>query len=123
MKMTGRLHGLEGLRRTLLRIADEASLRDAIRDSAEDVREAARANLRDGQPPDGRSGALAGSLSVEMTDSGQSAYIGTGLDYGWHLEFGSLTRPPTPWLEPALDAARPGILARLRYRLAASGKR
>ena len=123
MRLTGRLDGLEQLHRALTRIAEPSELEASLRAGAEDIRAAARAGLGDGHPPDSRTGALAASLTVEMADDGMSARIGTGLDYGWHLEFGTLTRPATPWLEPALDEARPGILARLKRWLAGSGRR
>jgi hypothetical protein len=62
---------------------------------------------------------LAGSLKIVPAPDGTSVTVGTTLPQGWHQEFGSLTQPATPWLEPALEAARPGILARLRLWLAA----
>jgi hypothetical protein len=123
MRLTGRLDGLEQLRRALTRIAEPSELEASLKAGAEDIRTAARAGLGDGRPPDSRTGALAASLTVEMAERGMSARIGTGLEHGWHLEFGTLTRPATPWLEPALDEARPGILARLKRWLAGSGRR
>jgi hypothetical protein len=123
VRLTGRLDGLQQMHRALRRIAEPSELEASLKAGAEDIRAAARAGLGDGLPPDSRTGALAASLSVEMAEGGTSARIGTGLDYGWHLEFGTLTRPATPWLEPALDEARPGILARLKRWLAGSGRR
>jgi hypothetical protein len=123
VRLTGRLDGLQQMHRALRRIAETSELQERLRAGAEDIRAAARAGLGDGRPPDSPTGALAASLTVEMADDGMSARIGTGLDYGWHLEFGTLTRPATPWLEPALDEARPGILARLKRWLAGSGRR
>jgi len=122
MKMTGRLDGLDALRGALGRIAGDAELEAQVNAAAEEIREAARAGLADGQTPDSRSGALARSLTVEPAGDGKSAVIGTDLDYGWHLEFGSLARSATPWLEPALDEARPGVLSRFRSWLASSSK-
>jgi hypothetical protein len=121
MKFRGSVDGLESLRDGLGRIADRAALADALASAAEDIRTAARANLQDGQPPESRRGDLAASLVI--ASDGASVTVGTAAAQGWHAEFGSLARPATPWLEPALEAARPGILARLRQRLAASAKR
>jgi hypothetical protein len=123
MRLTGRLDGLEQLRRALTRIAEPSELEASLKAGAEDIRAAAQAGLGDGRPPDSRTGALAASLTVEMAERGTSARIGTGLDYGWHLEFGSLGVEPKPWLEPALEEARQGILARLKRWLAGSGRR
>jgi hypothetical protein len=123
MKIRGSVEGLASLRGGLARIAERAPLADALVAAGEEIRSAARANLRDGQPPENRGGELADSLNVAAADDGLSVTIGTTFAQGWHVEFGSLARPATPWLEPALEAARPRILARLRQRLAASAKR
>jgi hypothetical protein len=123
MKIHSRVDGLESLRGGLARIADRAALADALAAAAEEVRSGARANLQDGKPPENRQGDLADSLSVAIAEDGLSVTVGTTLPQGWRLEFGSLARPATPWLEPALETARPGILARIRLRLAASAKR
>ena len=125
MKMRGRVDGLESLRGGLARIADRAELADVLSEVAEEVRAGARANLQDGQPPESRQGDLAGSLVIATAGDGLSVTIGTTAQQGWHLEFGSLARPATPWLEPAFEAARPGILARvvfiLQRRIRAAG--
>lgn len=122
MKILRRVDGLESLRGGLARIADRAALAGALMAAAEEVRSGARANLQDGKPPENRQGELADSLVIATAGDGLSVTIGTTAQQGWHLEFGSLARPATPWLEPALEAARPGILARIRLRLAASAK-
>jgi hypothetical protein len=123
MKFRGSVDGLESLRGGLGGIADSAALADALASAAEDIRTAARANLQDGQPPESRRGNLAASLVIAPASDGASLTVGTTAPQGWHLEFGSLAQPAAPWLETALEAARPGILARLRQRLAASAKR
>ena len=123
MKMRGSVEGLASLRGGLARIAEKAVLTDALVAAGEAVRGAAVINLQDAQPPEKRRGDLADSLVVIPATDGLSVTVGTTLAQGWHVEFGSLNRPATPWLEPALDAARPGILAALSQRLAASAKR
>jgi hypothetical protein len=84
--------------------------------TVEEVRKAAAANLSE----DARSGRQTGALaqSLEINSGGDGGYtVGTPLDHGWHLEFGSRTRPAAPWLAPAFDDARPGLLTRIRNRL------
>jgi hypothetical protein len=122
MKFASRLEGLDVFRSALARIADEDELSRHLEASAREVEEAARANLDDGRPPESRSGALAASLAVSLASDGKSASVGTPLDYGWHLEFGALARPAEPWLSPALDGKRPGILARLRNWLSGASR-
>lgn len=123
MKIRGSVEGLASLRGGLARIADRAALADALAAGAEDIRMAARANLQDGQPPEAGRGDLADSLVLAASADGMSVSVGTTAAQGWHREFGTLARPAMPWLEPALETARPGILTRLRQRLAASAKR
>ncbi len=122
MKFTTRLDGLDAFGAALSRIADPAVIGDEVQAAAENVRETARASLQDARPPDSRSGALAQSLTVDPAGDGMSWTVSTPLDYGWYLEFGSLGRPATPWLEPALDEARPGIISRIGERIADAGK-
>lgn len=113
MKIRASVDGLAGLRAGLAGIADDATLGEALSASADEVRAAAEANLGDAGH-----GALAASITVARVPDGLGVTIGTTQAQGWHREFGSFSRPAEPWLEPALEAARPGILARLRQRIA-----
>lgn len=66
-----------------------------------------------GEPPRRDSGRLRDSLFVRTSRDGLSAQIGTDLDYGFHLEFGTQTMPPRPWLHPAIEIAKPRIKRRI----------
>jgi hypothetical protein len=123
MKFKSRLTGLDDLKTAVAGIANDAELRQQVRAAVDDVRQAAIESLSDGQPPDSRTGELAKSLIVEIAGDGKSASIGTPFDYGWHLEMGSLSRPATPWLEPAFNDSRSAIMSRIRLWLANSAKR
>lgn len=57
-----------------------------------------------GQPPATDTGALASS--VARVDGKLEAAVGTGLEYGKHLEFGTSTIKARPWLIPALEKNR-----------------
>jgi len=116
MKFTGRVDGLESLGARLAGIVDGAALADALSACAEEIRAAAQAN----PDHDAGHGELVASLEVAHAPNGLSITVGTSQAQGWHREFGTLTSPAAPWLEPAFEAARPGILARLRQRLAAA---
>ncbi len=114
MTISAHIDGFGAFSRALSDIASSAELREAIKAASDGVHDAIIARLHDGRTPDSASGALAASLTVEPADDGMSATVGTPLDHGWQLEFGSLSYPATPWLEPAFHDAQPGILARLR---------
>jgi hypothetical protein len=118
MKLGAELRGMGGLRASLTCLAGVDSLAQALDACAEDVRDAAAAKLAPEAPLDNRADALARWLTVTRDGTGGggavSITISTPLDYGWHLEHGSLTRPPAPWLAPALDEAAPSIRLRLR---------
>ena len=118
MKIRGGLDGLESLHKGLARITDPVPLAGAVAEAAEAVRGAAQANLRDELASGERPGGLADSVSIDHAADGLSITVGTTAAQGWHREFGSISRPATPWLAPALEAARPAILARIRLILA-----
>lgn len=55
-----------------------------------------------GDAPNTDTGALVKSIAVEQPNDA-NAFVGTGLDYGLFLEFGTTNMKPRPWLQPALD--------------------
>jgi phage gpG-like protein len=57
-----------------------------------------------GQAPATDTGALASS--VARVDGKLTAAVGTGLEYGKHLEFGTTRMEARPWLIPALERNR-----------------
>jgi hypothetical protein len=116
LKLTARVDGLGDLGARLSRLADQRALATELRKTAEEVRERAAANLAES----GSSGRLAESLTV--TPDGDGGFVvGTALDHGWHREFGSHLRGAKPWLAPAVEAARPGLIARVAARLRRAG--
>lgn len=119
MKLRASLWGLPRLGGALSGIAGEAAISEAIRETAKDIRERAAANLAEGAALDASSSALARSLTLSQADNG-SATVATPLDHGWRREFGSLRRAARPWLAPAAETARPGLVVRLRERLNAA---
>ena len=94
----------------------------AVQAGADDVRETAREQLGEpgggrpsapGEPPHRQTGQLRDSVFARATRDGLGAEIGTDLDYGAYLEFGTQAMPARPWLLPAFEAAKPRITARI----------
>lgn len=107
------------------RLADQVELavQSAVADGADDLRREARALLNvpgvgapssPGEPPRRQSGQLRDSLRTEIAPGRPSAAVGTDLDYGAHLEFGTQDTAPRPWLQPAVQNALPRIKARIK---------
>ncbi len=118
-----RIDGVRRLGQTLRRIVrdqDEALAialaagAEALRDDARRVlgRGAAAGPSAPGEPPRRRSGRLAASVFAQRDTDGLGAAVGTRLDYGTHLEFGTRTVAARPWLLPAFQAAQSNLRAR-----------
>ena len=92
----------------------------ALQAGAEAVQTTVRSDLATGRgqgdearQPRSRSGRLAASVEIRSEASGLRAVIGSGLNYGRFLEFGTRAMAPRPWLAPALMENRKIIRARL----------
>src|SRR5512138_2699015 len=119
LMFNSRVDGLDSLSRLTARLLDETALSEALLEAGKAVIDAADANLKDGAPPDTRSGSLAASLFAAVEPDGH-VRIGTPLDHGWHLEMGTLTRPAYPWLTTALDDQRTALVEQIGAWLANS---
>lgn len=60
-----------------------------------------------GDAPNTDTGRLVGSIAVEVAPN--DVFVGTSLEYGKHLEFGTSSTEARPWLNPALDRNRKKI--------------
>ena len=107
--------------RRLVADVERAAAR-AVRAGAKDLRDTARALLDEpgvgrpsapGTPPHRQTGGLRDSVVVRTSADGLSAEVGTDLDHGAHLEFGTQDMPARPWLLPAFEIAKPRIRARI----------
>lgn len=65
---------------------------------------------RPGRSPGRVTGALFGSIRIQLDEDGLGASIGSVLDYGAHLEFGTRQMPARPFLNPALERSKRAIL-------------
>ena len=108
VSVTSRRRGLRGLSRALEKTEP---VDDALRASAEDVAAEARERLeRDGGPG---TRALADSIDVQRGSRPLTYRVLSLAPRAWFREFGSLSRAQQPWLRPALDRARSGIVRRV----------
>jgi len=53
-----------------------------------------------GEPPKTDTGGLVSSIAIVLGT--MKAQVGTGLEYGKYLEFGTTRMEPRPWLYPSL---------------------
>lgn len=71
-----------------------------------------------GDPPAIDTGRLVASVTHVIEGGGFSketkGYVGTNVDYGRHLEFGTSTIAPRPWLTPALESKKKEIKALIK---------
>ena len=66
--------------------------------------------------PQVRTGRLRASIGHKVSTSGAAitTEIGTNVDYGKDLEFGTSRHPPYPWLFPAVEEKKPDIIEALK---------
>ena len=106
------------------RLADQVewAVQAAVEEGAQDLRREARNLLNlagrgepsaPGEPPRRQTGALRDSLAIELAPDRLSATVGTNLDIGAHLVFGTQAIVPRPWLALAARNAAPRIRARI----------
>lgn len=62
-----------------------------------------------GLAPNTDTGALVKSIQVEVAPQYKGAFVGSNLEYAGHLENGTATMKPRPWLEPAYNKNVSGI--------------
>lgn len=62
--------------------------------------------------PNTDTGRLVNSVAVEVRD--EDVYVGSGLEYAPHLEFGTKNMTQRPWLNPALEQNRNRISRMIR---------
>lgn len=122
----------------LRKIAEDlrAELKEAVVAGAGEVRDSAVGSMREpktgrlvtrgaalhrasaaGEPPAVETGRLQASVHTEVDLDGLGAEVGTALDYGAFLEFGTRKIAARPWLFPAFERRKKGIRARIKRAL------
>jgi len=86
-----------------------------VRDEARDLLSQSGANgpSAPGEPPRRDTGRLRDSIFARLLGDGLTAQVGTGLDYGGHLEFGTRRISARPWLQPVFTRMKPRLKARI----------
>jgi phage gpG-like protein len=69
-----------------------------------------------GKYPNTDTGRLASSVAVlfDIAKRGKEAIVGTSLEYGAHLEFGTSRMAARPWLLPSFEKARASVNRRFK---------
>lgn len=67
-----------------------------------------------GEMPKTDTGRLVSEIKVEIDSDRLGGAVGTNLDYGEYLEFGTSTMEARPWLHPTFERLKRRITARLR---------
>jgi hypothetical protein len=77
-----------------------------------------------GKYPSTDTGRLANSIGVasDMADRGKSITVGTAVNYGPWLEFGTSRMAARPWLLPSFNVAKIGVEKELKLRIEALAK-
>lgn len=119
MKFTADITGLDDFEDLLIALAEFPGVDAELLRMGEEIRSEAIANLNDGTPPESRSGALENSVRVEQDIATHTVTVGTSLDYGAQLEFGTVNAPERPWFGPAVATVVKDIGPRFRRALAA----
>lgn len=134
MATTARVLGDDRLRIRLRRIAEDlrTELKEAVAAGAGVVRDTAVGSMGTpksgrlvmrgaalhrasaaGEPPAVETGRLQASVRAQVDLDGLGAEVGTALDYGALLEFGTRKIAARPWLFPAFERRRKEIRARI----------
>ena len=79
----------------------------AIRKAALDIEAHAKVKA----PVD--TGALRGSISTTIANTGLAAEVGPTVHYGLYLEFGTARMAPQPYMGPASDIVEPSLIEAL----------
>ena len=116
MKPRVRIKGLERLNESFVEtVADSVDL--AVLEIARDIRDEARRSLRDGENKARAFEHLARSITITQGPAPFSYTVGTDLEYGQNLEFGTRNSPEMPWFGPSVALVGRDIGNRLRRAL------
>ena len=119
-----RVGGVRRLERRVARLNGKrrARLSAAVEGAAETLRSAVKRELarpgvepsRPGMAPRRRSGRLVDSVTIQPSADGLGADVGSDLDYGRFLEFGTRRMAARPWLLPSFIALKEELRAQIR---------
>ncbi len=139
MKFTATVNGSQKIQTKLknLEVLLSAEVREALTLSAFAVQAYAKKSIqkspadsqtgrsKPGNPPKTDTGRLVNSIfvNIEETPRGLLATVGTNVEYGVHLEFGTKHVAARPWLAPALAAVKAEALRKISLAVAKARRR
>lgn len=117
---------IEGLNKTLKKLENIGNIYkdqviDILSEGGEEIKQIAQDKMKEGnghpsnpgEAPNKQTSNLADSITVKI--AGTTMAVGTGVDYGAWLEFGTSKMEPRPWLKPSYQEALPGIIKKLHH--------
>lgn len=116
MTVTVSLKGLETFKKKLATLGEASRFEDDLKTSAHAIAISAAENLSQ-VTSSAASGKLQSSIDVSPGDHSLSWRIGTQLQHGAYIEFGTVNTVARPWLSPTLADEKQNILTRLRQLL------
>lgn len=113
MSASVRIEGMSALHRALLKVNQEGqrTVRREVQRSLLNIQRGAKERC----PVD--TGRLRASIATETTDDGLSGVVGTNVEYGPFVEFGTSRMVAQPYLFPSWEEERPQFIERLRREL------
>jgi len=112
------LNGFAAFKTKIARAQKLTGLESVAHELGEIVLNEARRTLREDETSGGRQEIIENSLEIRQGATAHEILIGTKLDLGHHLEFGTTRMTARPWISPAIEAARPALRQKLKQALA-----
>ena len=94
----------QAVRSAAIKSIQKVSAGDVVTRQGQGGRQYQHVASKPGDAPNTDTGALVRSIQVQPVAPSETIFVGTSLEYGKHLEFGTRGMEARPWLMPAAEA-------------------